>query len=42
MANERHRLLETRPSAYRLYLVFGDPKPLYLYGVDAPGCPSTR
>jgi hypothetical protein len=35
----RYELLETRREAYRLYLFFGDWKPLYLYAVRDAGCP---
>jgi hypothetical protein len=36
----RYRLLEVREHAYRLYLIAGDRKPLYLYAVDDPACPA--
>jgi hypothetical protein len=36
----RYRLLETRERAYRLYLVVGAWKALYLYAVDDPACPA--
>jgi hypothetical protein len=41
-AGPRYRLLEMLDQAYRLYLVVGDWKPLYLYAVDDPACPPNR
>jgi hypothetical protein len=38
-ADSRYRLLDVRENAYRLYLVVGAAKPLYLYAVDDPACP---